>query len=156
MSDTVFSQRLKELRKKAGLTQLELAQKIGVQTQSVWRWENGEREPSIEIIKNLTHILECSENDLFNPQQSERWVLQIKLADDKKEAVIDMTQNMDCVAAIEGTPYGADLHLSGSWDIFMDDDKFLDFVEQLLDSREAILQLHKNMSHVWKKRGSNK
>lgn len=156
MTDSSFGSRLRTLRKNAGLTQEQLAEAIGVHLNTISRWENDSDAPNMFKLSLIAQALNVNENDLITPPQSQLWILQIKLADDKKEAVIDMTQNMDCVAAIEGTPYGADLHLSGSWDTFMDDDKFLDFVEQLLDSREAILQLHKNMSHVWKKRGSNK
>ena len=156
MNDISFGSRLRALRKKAGLTQEELAEAIGVHLNTISRWENNSDSPNMLKLKLIALALNVSENELINPPVNQKWVLQIKLADDKKEAVIDMTQNMNCVAAIEGNPYGADLHLSGSWDIFMDDDKFLDFVEQLLDSREAILQLHKSMSHVWSKRGSNK
>lgn len=39
-----FSSYLKFFRVKAGLTQPELANAIGVQAQTVWRWEHGEAE----------------------------------------------------------------------------------------------------------------
>ena len=56
-------------RERARLTQPELAYAIGVQTQTVWRWEHGEREPSLDVIKKLCEILCCTESELFNAGQ---------------------------------------------------------------------------------------
>lgn len=47
--------RLKELRKKEGLTQEELAKKIGVSKITILRWENGERQIKPDKIEQLTN-----------------------------------------------------------------------------------------------------
>ena len=47
----MISNYLKTFRERARLTQSELADAAGVQTQTVWRWEHGEREPSLSLIK---------------------------------------------------------------------------------------------------------
>lgn len=44
-------------RKKAGLTQKELGQKIGVTYQTVAQWENGYRNPKIETVEKLANAL---------------------------------------------------------------------------------------------------
>ena len=62
----MISDYLKAFRQRAKLTQPELAYAIGVQTQTVWRWEHGEREPSLDVIKKLCEILCCTESELFN------------------------------------------------------------------------------------------
>ena len=147
-----FGTNLAYFRKKEKVTQAELAEKIGVTTQTIWRWEHGEREPSLDIIKTISQILNCSETELFNGSQPDKWILQIKLSDNIKEEFIDMTKNMPCVSSITGNKYGANLELSGNWEMFLDDDKFLDFVEQVMNSREAIIQLYKNMSPIWNKK----
>lgn len=49
-------ERLSELRKGHGLSQEELAERLGVTRQSVYRWENGGATPSG---KNLRMIAEC-------------------------------------------------------------------------------------------------
>lgn len=36
--------RLAQLRNEAGLSQIELAQRLGVDTTTVWRWETGQAE----------------------------------------------------------------------------------------------------------------
>ena len=151
MSVNPFGSQLKLFREKAKLTQLQVAQNIGVTVQTVWRWEHGEREPSLGIIKNLAALFNCSEGDFFNEQMPQAWTLQIKIADDFKEGFIELTNDMPCVVSILGNPYGATLEVAGNWDTFADDDKFNDFIQQVIDSREALLQLHKNMSKSWKR-----
>ena len=149
MTDSTFGSRLRALRKKSGFTQEQLAEAIGVHLNTISRWENNSDAPNMIKLHLIALALNVSENELINQPVNQKWVLQIKLADNKKEEFVDMTKDMPCVAAITGNPYGADLHISGNWDTFTDDDKFMDFIEQVMNSREAILQLRKSMSKVW-------
>ena len=52
----MFNEKLKEFRKKANLTQEELAEKINVSRQTIVKWESGESEPIISIAKNIAEI----------------------------------------------------------------------------------------------------
>ena len=52
-----FSQRLKELRKEKGLTQKELAEKVGTQQGVYTNWENGKREPKYDKVGELANEL---------------------------------------------------------------------------------------------------
>lgn len=61
----VFSERLKELRLKKGLTQTELGEKVGVKQNIFTNWENGKREPSFENLIKLADLLEVSLDWLF-------------------------------------------------------------------------------------------
>lgn len=55
---TIFSQRLKEARKRCGFSQEKLAQSLdGVSTPTVHRWEVGAREPSFKVLKDLATLL---------------------------------------------------------------------------------------------------
>lgn len=57
---------IRELRKKAGLTQVELAQLLGFKSTSVISmWESGDRTPRTDKLPELARILHCSINDLF-------------------------------------------------------------------------------------------
>lgn len=55
-----FAERLKELRKKKGLTQKELAEKLGVVQGSYGNWEKGKREPNIDKLIELAWELDSS------------------------------------------------------------------------------------------------
>ena len=52
-----FPGRLRELREAAGLTQRDLADKIGVHVDAVARWEQGRREPSWATVLALAVAL---------------------------------------------------------------------------------------------------
>ena len=60
-----FSKRLTELRKEKGLTQAELADKLGVLQRSVSHWENGTRECDFETLIKLSIIFSVSTDYLL-------------------------------------------------------------------------------------------
>ena len=51
-----LSQNLKELRKKQGLTQLELAERLFVSRQAISGWEAGTSRPSTENLQSLSRL----------------------------------------------------------------------------------------------------
>lgn len=58
---------LKYLREKAGMTQIELADKLGVDRSSVAKWECGDANPRSTMLPKLAQILNCSIDDFFAP-----------------------------------------------------------------------------------------
>lgn len=140
---TSFGNRLRYFRKKAGLNQEQLAELIDVHLNTVSRWENGDDAPKLAKIRALAQALNISEDDLLNDTPAQSWELHIKIADNFKEAFINMTHDMPCVASIYGNPYGATLEVSARWDTFADDDKFMDFIEQVMNSHSLLWLLLK-------------
>ena len=55
-----FNENLKYFRKKKGLTQENLAEKLNVSRQSVTKWASGKSLPDLENIKKLSHIFSVS------------------------------------------------------------------------------------------------
>ena len=55
-----FSERLKELRKQAGLTQVELAGKLGIVQSSYADWERGKKKPTQANLVRIAQILNVS------------------------------------------------------------------------------------------------
>ena len=49
-----LSEKIKELRERAGLTQEQLAEQMGVQRNTVWRWENKKANLKAENIQSLS------------------------------------------------------------------------------------------------------
>ena len=56
--------KIKELRLKAGLTQVQLAKKMNVDQAAVSRWESGETKPLRKTHKKLAKILGVSVEEL--------------------------------------------------------------------------------------------
>lgn len=57
---------IKLYRKKKGLTQKQLAEKIGTTDSAITRYESNSREPSIEIITKIAKALNISINELLD------------------------------------------------------------------------------------------
>lgn len=57
---------LLEYRRKNDISQSVLAKKIGVTTAAISQYENGRREPNIEILKKMAKALECTVDELIS------------------------------------------------------------------------------------------
>ena len=55
-----FSERLKELRKKANFTQVEVAEKLGISQPAYASWERGVKKPTQENLVKIAQILNVS------------------------------------------------------------------------------------------------
>ena len=55
-----------ERRKKANLTQMQLAEKLNITDRAVSKWETGKAMPDTSIMLDLCNILEISVNDLLS------------------------------------------------------------------------------------------
>lgn len=66
------SEKLAQLRKEKGLTQIELARELNVTRQAVSRWEVGDAIPSTENLKRLSELYGVSLEYLLNDEQQER------------------------------------------------------------------------------------
>ncbi len=67
-----FSERLKEARGKAGLTQIELAEKVGSKQNTISMYEKGTQTPSLQLAYQIADELNVSLDWLcgFNPDSS--------------------------------------------------------------------------------------
>ena len=72
------------LRKQHGLTQNNVAEKIGVSRQAISRWESGVASPTIENLKCLSSLYGVSIDTLLNEQvESTPKMYHVKTDDDK-------------------------------------------------------------------------
>lgn len=55
-----FMERIKELRKEFGLSQQELANKMGVSRSTIAMWETGKAQPYNEMLRQLAYIFDVS------------------------------------------------------------------------------------------------
>lgn len=56
----MFNEKLKAARKQKGLSQAALGKLLGVQAQTVGRWENGKSKPNLETLNKLCEILDVT------------------------------------------------------------------------------------------------
>ena len=74
MNDYEFGNYLYELRKKAGLSQTELAWQLGVTNKAVSKWENGKAKPSTETIRKLVSLFGVSADTLLEKKKGSHTV----------------------------------------------------------------------------------
>lgn len=65
-----FSEKLIDLRRKSGLTQEELAEKINISRQSLSKWELGTSTPDTENILKLSRVFNVSTDYLLLDEKS--------------------------------------------------------------------------------------
>ena len=72
MNDYKFGNFLCGLREAKGMTQLEIANMLGVTTAAVSKWENGESKPRTETLFKLAEILDISAEELMAGKTREK------------------------------------------------------------------------------------
>lgn len=60
-----FGKRIAVLRRKAGFSQTDLAEKLGVTSQAVSKWECGNAVPDIDILLELSHLYKVTINEML-------------------------------------------------------------------------------------------
>ncbi len=73
-----FGKMLKSLRIKAGLTQKQLAEKLGITSSVVSYYELSERNPSPEILVKLSHIFHVTTDYLLGIERDMNRSLDVK------------------------------------------------------------------------------
>ena len=136
-----FGQRLRRLRKKAGLTQEELAEIAQFDRKTIQRWELDKRQPSIEFVKRLAEALGVPQSELLegSPPLLDHWVLTIRIVDEFKEEVIDLNNDFPPISNIILSHKGANVVLGGDYDIWADDKKFKRFIDELCANRQVAI-----------------
>lgn len=64
----LFRLRFKEIRKKRGLTQVELADELGIGQSTISQWERGVSMPEMATAKRAAMILNCSVGELLGDE----------------------------------------------------------------------------------------
>ena len=78
--------KISELRKKSGLSQEELADKVGVARQTISKWELGETSPDLKQSKELSKIFNVSLDELTD--------------NDIKDVLVEKTSNTEKLAGL--------------------------------------------------------
>lgn len=130
---------LKSIREKKGLSQRNVADSLGVEINTVWRWEAGRATPSVETGKQIADFLGVSVDELLNGPTEDVWELRL-IFDKEGKGVMDLTQNATSSATLEVGEHAMGVTLSGSFELWRDDAKLEDLIEQLRRKREVGLK----------------
>jgi len=65
----IFEVRLRELRKEKGITQKELANAINTTDDSVYSWEKGRSQPSIDSIRKICRYFDITSDYLLGLEE---------------------------------------------------------------------------------------
>lgn len=84
----IIGSNLAELRKKQGLTQLELADKFGYTDRAVSKWENGDTLPDIEILYELCEFYNVTIDYLTHEENKWKYIKVSKDPDELKNKII--------------------------------------------------------------------
>lgn len=84
-------------RKEKGLTQEQLAEKLGVTSKSISRWENGKTMPDYSLLKDLCNELNINVNELLSAEKikvndymnkSEENLIKLRKQIDKRKKIL--------------------------------------------------------------------
>ena len=102
--ENMFSKRLKELRKKANITQIEFAKRFNIANGTVGNWESGNRQPDYDTLSKIAEFFDVSIDYLLcrtNTPQSvpldeqlsgidfALWSESREMTDEEKQDIID-------------------------------------------------------------------
>lgn len=69
---TEITVNIRKFRKKAGMSQNDLAEQLNVTRQTVSSWENGKTYPDLDMVVKLSEVLGTDPNHLLYPERSQK------------------------------------------------------------------------------------
>ncbi len=106
-----ISESIRNARKKAGLTQKELGERLGVSAAMIAQYENGQRNPKNETIQKIATALDVPVSSLTNGI-----VTQVELVDpnedDLRKEINDLTYSLKVKGLVKTRDYMNDLRFN--------------------------------------------
>lgn len=60
---------MKKIREKRHISRALLASRLGVRTNTVFRYENGDRNPNLAMLRKIASLLNCSVDELIDDKE---------------------------------------------------------------------------------------
>ena len=117
-----------------------LSEMIGVQLNTIWRWESERASPSIEMAKTLSKMFGISESELLNGPNSQTWELKLVVnkTGNTEGGTLDMTGLATATLEIGDLSMG--ITLSAPYVLWENNEEFEKLVEQLRRKRKTGLR----------------
>ena len=84
MNEATIGRRIQQLRRDKGLTQDEVAEKLGVSPQAVSKWENDISYPDISLLIPLASLLDITVDELLSKEEEKKPALKILPPEERK------------------------------------------------------------------------
>ena len=101
-----FADRLKEYRKDRGLSQEDLADRLGVSRQAIGKWEQGQSYPEVEKLLSLCHVLNVSLDTLMADELPDTCRPSVSVP---AESILILAENginlVRCIGVMSSQPY---------------------------------------------------
>lgn len=94
--------RMKELRKKQGLDQIQLAHRMNLARSTIAMWETGRSSPSLDMLIQLCEILGCTTGYLLGVEDAPYQII-----DDAQQAREELADDPDRKALLNLARYGS-------------------------------------------------
>lgn len=104
---STIGSRISNRRKELGMTQEDLASKLGVSAQAVSKWENDASCPDISLLPQLVKVLNITTDELLTGKTSKVRVL----PEDKRKSLDELTLRIHVISA-EGDKVKVNLPMS--------------------------------------------
>jgi transcriptional regulator with XRE-family HTH domain len=95
VSQMNLSEKIFELRKAKGVSQEQLAEKLGVSRQSVSKWESGESLPEIERIIELSKVFNVTTDYLLKPSEVDELSIRTEMLEKQQRDLIKKSEAKD-------------------------------------------------------------
>ncbi len=86
---------IKKLRKARSISQVELANQIGVSKQAVSNWENNNILPSIDILIKLSKFFACSSDYLLELDNPKTSIDTSKLSPEEAQHILQVVRDLE-------------------------------------------------------------
>ena len=106
------SERIRYYRKKAGLTQDQLAHKLGITQGTITQYENGRRTPKFETLQKIANAIGCDLFDLIPMEEAPEGVSDPSFNENDTEEN-ELLRRLR--AAVNGSAESDDLHSLARW-----------------------------------------
>ena len=92
MDRTAFAERLAKLRTNKGLSQQQLAVRLGVKHSAVSYYESGDRLPSYDVLIEMSRVFSVTTDYLLKGQESGRIIQVPDLSEEEIGVIADMVE----------------------------------------------------------------
>ncbi len=143
-----FGDRLRNLLHKSGLSQQNVADKLDIPRNTVWRWINNKATPESNKLHELASLLHVSIDELLNGRPEATWVLRVEIKTEKEDFIDLKALKNKPISTIATYSDAGFLQLGGGYELWTNDKLFNDMIKQFKKLRDTVIQNGKALGGI--------